>query len=100
MHLIWPDDVRNQQLVAERAAAVMRASGLVVFPTDTVYGLGADPARSEAIQRVYEVKGRPEEKAIIWLVDSLADAEERCEVGEPARRLAEAFWPGGLTLGL
>jgi L-threonylcarbamoyladenylate synthase len=65
-----------------------------------VYGLGADAARADDIERIYQVKGRPDEKAIIWLVDTLDAIESTCEVDQHARHLAEAFWPGALTLVL
>jgi L-threonylcarbamoyladenylate synthase len=71
-----------------------------VYPTDTVYGLGADAARADAIERIYRVKGRPDEKAIIWLVDSVRDVRACCRVNERVERLAERFWPGPLTLVL
>ena len=64
----WPEDTEEQQRLARQAADVMRQGGLVVYPTDTVYGLGCNPMDEAAIRRIYEVKGRPDEKAIIWLV--------------------------------
>lgn len=83
----------------ERALAILRAGGIVAFPTDTVYGLGAlafDPA---AIERLYEAKGREHTKAIAVLVADTADlAKVASSVGEQAARLAAEFWPGPLTL--
>jgi L-threonylcarbamoyladenylate synthase len=81
-----------------QALEVLRAGGLVAFPTDTVYGLGALAFEGEAVARLYQAKGRLTEKAIPILV---GEAEELYRVGEPsemARRLAQAFWPGPLTL--
>jgi L-threonylcarbamoyladenylate synthase len=82
-----------------RAAAVLRRGGLVAFPTETVYGLGADATRERAIERLYAVKGRPSSHPLIvhlgdaaWLDDWTAD------VPDAARRLAARFWPGPLTL--
>jgi L-threonylcarbamoyladenylate synthase len=72
----------------------------VVYPTDTVYGLGADAAQAGAIDRIYHVKGRPDEKAIIWLVGSIREIQTWCRLDERADRLAERFWPGPLTLVL
>jgi len=72
----------------------------VVYPTDTVYGLGCDPLNPDAIRRIYEVKGRPDEKAIIWLVHGLDDVRAWCVVDERAERLAARFWPGALSLVL
>jgi L-threonylcarbamoyladenylate synthase len=96
----WPEDVETQGATAEQAADILRDGGLVVYPTDTVYGLGADAARPDAIDRIYQVKGRPDEKAIIWLVSSIDDVESVCIVDAWARLLADEFWPGPLTLVL
>ena len=84
-----------------RAAEVLRAGGLVAFPTETVYGLGADARSEEAVERVFVVKGRPRFDPLIVHVASvhaLGDLSPR--VDERARRLAEALWPGPLTLVL
>ena len=82
-----------------RAAEILRAGGLVAFPTETVYGLGADASSAEAVARLYRVKGRPADHPVIVHLDSperaLAWARE---VPEEARVLAKAFWPGPLTL--
>jgi len=96
----WPDDIEGRYAVVEQAVQVLHGGGLVVYPTDTVYGLGADPAFPASISRIFEVKGRPDEKAIIWLVDSVNGARAACAVDERAERLAEVFWPGALTLVL
>jgi len=94
----WPQQTAAQSAVATDAAAVLEHGGLVVYPTDTVYGLGALPGDPAAIQRIYEVKGRPDEKAIIWLLAGLGSIEGACEVDSRVSRLTEAFWPGALTL--
>jgi len=82
-----------------QAVDVLRQGGVVAFPTDTVYGVGADVRQPEAIAALYEVKERPLSKAIPVL---LARAEDLCsvarEVPKSAWRLAEQFWPGALTL--
>jgi L-threonylcarbamoyladenylate synthase len=81
----------------ERAAGELRAGGLVAFPTETVYGLGADAENEAAVRRIFEVKGRP---AGHPLIVHLAGAFEGWadEVPETARRLADRFWPGPLTI--
>ncbi|WP_208026896.1 L-threonylcarbamoyladenylate synthase [Rhabdothermincola sediminis] len=83
----------------ERAAAVLRAGGLVAFPTETVYGLGADAVNPAAVRRVFEVKGRPATHPLIVHLGSAA-ALDRWAVDVPpaARLLAEACWPGPLTM--
>jgi L-threonylcarbamoyladenylate synthase len=94
----WPDSPDEQVRVARRAAEIIAGGGLVVYPTDTVYGLGCAPHDADAIRRIYAVKGRPDEKAIIWLVGSLEDARQWVEIDESAEKLAQRFWPGGLSL--
>jgi len=84
----------------ERAVAVLRAGGLVAFPTDTVYGLAALPTDRDAVTRIYEAKGRNAGRPIALL---LSDADRLAEVAElprVARPLVRRFWPGGLTLVL
>jgi L-threonylcarbamoyladenylate synthase len=80
------------------AARVLRDGGLVAFPTETVYGLGADATSDRAVARVYEAKGRPSFNPLIVHVPDLAAAEKLGEFPGLARRVAEAFWPGPLTI--
>jgi L-threonylcarbamoyladenylate synthase len=82
-----------------RAAEILRRGGLVAFPTETVYGLGADASNASAMQRLYEVKRRPAEHPVIVHFAS-ADGAFRWarEVPDGARALAKRFWPGPLTL--
>jgi L-threonylcarbamoyladenylate synthase len=83
------------------AVTVLRRGGLVAFPTETFYGLGADALAPTAVRRVLEVKGRPEGKPLLVLVDSLAMVESLAlEVPARARALIAAHWPGPLTLVL
>jgi tRNA threonylcarbamoyl adenosine modification protein (Sua5/YciO/YrdC/YwlC family) len=74
------------------------AGGLVVIPTDTVYGLGTRPDDPEAVRRVFEAKRRPPELELPVLAPSLEWAATLGELGGPARRLAERFWPGAVTI--
>lgn len=82
------------------AADLLRQGRLVAFPTETVYGLGADAANGLAVAAVFEAKGRPRFNPLIVHVADLAAAERLAILGPLARRLAEAFWPGALTLVL
>ncbi len=83
----------------ERAAQLLRAGGLVAFPTETVYGLGADASSAAAVARLYAVKGRPaDHPVIVHFADAARAFAWAREVPESARRLAERFWPGPLTL--
>jgi L-threonylcarbamoyladenylate synthase len=81
-----------------RAAEVLRAGGLVVFPTETVYGVGADATNPHAVARIFAAKGRPQFNPLISHVLSLADAERHGELHPTARALVEKFWPGPLTI--
>jgi L-threonylcarbamoyladenylate synthase len=83
----------------ERAQQVLRRGGLIAFPTDTVYGLGAEVLNAEAVSRLYRVKGRTQEKAIPVLAANKEDVLKVAQsLPEMARRLADRFWPGPLTL--
>jgi len=84
-----------------RAATILREGGLVAFPTETFYGLGASANDDAAVRRVFDVKGRDESKPLLVLVDSIAMAESlAAEVTEQARELMASHWPGALTLVL
>ena len=84
-----------------RAAEVLRAGGLVAFPTETVYGLGADASSAEAVARLYAAKGRPADHPVIvhFATAEGAFAFAR-EIPDEARELARQFWPGPLTMVL
>src|SRR5436305_1281694 len=82
------------------AARILAEGGLVAFPTETVYGLGADATNAAAIARLYAAKGRPAFNPLIAHVGDLAAARQIGRFDAAAERLAEAFWPGPLTLVL
>lgn len=86
-------------LSLEQAAAILAGGGLVAFPTETVYGLGADAANEAAVAKIFRLKGRPADHPLIVHLPSAAGLGRwAAEVPESARRLAAAFWPGPLTL--
>jgi L-threonylcarbamoyladenylate synthase len=82
------------------AADLLRGGQIVAIPTETVYGLAADASNADAVAHIYAAKGRPDFNPLIVHVPDLAAAEELAEFGPLARQLAEAFWPGALTLVL
>jgi len=84
----------------EAAARCLGQGGLVAFPTETVYGLGADAGNGEAIARLYAAKGRPAFNPLIAHVGDIAAARRIAVFDAAAERLAQAFWPGPLTLVL
>ncbi|BAW00976.1 sua5 protein [Thermus thermophilus] len=84
-----------------KAAETLKGGGLVAFPTDTVWGVLARMEDEAACKRIYEVKGRPEDKPLQVLVADLESALKLADLGTLEKkflRLAEAFWPGGLTV--
>ena len=81
-------------------AALLRSGGLVAFPTETVYGLGADAGDDRAVARIFEAKGRPQFNPLIVHAPDLAAHRAWAVFDDRALRLAEAFWPGALTLVL
>jgi L-threonylcarbamoyladenylate synthase len=83
----------------QKAAEIIRAGGLVVFPTETVYGLGANALDATAVRKIYELKGRPATSPLIVHVASIEQAREvAAEWPAQAERLAQEYWPGPLTL--
>ncbi|MFZ5735130.1 MAG: L-threonylcarbamoyladenylate synthase [Pseudomonadota bacterium] len=85
---------------AATAARCLGMGGLVAFPTETVYGLGADATNADAVARLYEAKGRPSFNPLIAHVDSIEAAHAIAVFDEKSLKLAQAFWPGPLTLVL
>jgi len=85
----------------EKGFKILKEGGVIAFPTDTVYGLGADAFNLKAVERVYEIKNRPEHLPLPLLISDIA---QLTTVAEPAFGtvwfLAKRFWPGGLTLVL
>ncbi len=82
----------------EKAARIIKAGGLVAFPTETVYGLGADAQNGIAIAKVYAAKGRPAFNPLIVHVANLQQAKRFAKIDATALKLAAAFWPGPLSL--
>jgi L-threonylcarbamoyladenylate synthase len=101
-----PDDLPNFQVLeaspeaVHEGARVIRAGGLVAFPTETVYGLGADATNDRAVATIFDIKGRPQFNPLIIHVKDEIQAAEIVQFDERAQALAHAFWPGALTLVL
>jgi L-threonylcarbamoyladenylate synthase len=93
------DPLNPESEAVERAAAIIRAEGLVALPTDTFYGLAADPRHVAAVQRVFAVKGRHAGQPLPLVAADLAQLQSALGPLSPsARALADCFWPGPLTL--
>ncbi|MDF2925859.1 MAG: translation factor [Paenibacillaceae bacterium] len=96
-----PDDYNPQHEAILEAAVMLREGKQVGFPTETVYGLGADARNTEAVEGIFLAKGRPSDNPLIVHIADMTMLEELSDqVDEVSRRLAEAFWPGPLTLVL
>ena len=93
---------QNKERIREyvhAAGQIICQGGLVAFPTETVYGLGADALNPQASRRIYEAKGRPSDNPLIVHISSMEALEQiAVRVPEQARKLAEIFWPGPLTM--
>lgn len=93
------DPENIDQSIIKEAANIINSGGIVVFPTETVYGIGADAFNEEAVDKIFEAKGRPQDNPLIVHIseiDELYDLAE--EVPENAKKLAKKFWPGPLTM--
>ena len=89
--------IKDEEL--SEAAAIIRRGGLVAFPTETVYGLGANALDEEAARKIYAAKGRPSDNPLIAHISCLKELEPLVsEIPEAGRKLAEKFWPGPLTM--
>ena len=85
----------------DQILSFLRAGGVIGFPTDTAYGLGADPFQESAVRRIFEIKGRPETKPILVLVDSMSMLKQIADcsrISDTTELLARRFWPGPLTM--
>ncbi len=89
---------QNYKELINKAAGIIKSGGLVAFPTETVYGLGANALDDQAVARIFEAKGRPQDNPIIVHVNGLAMAERVAQINKKAGMLAEEFWPGPLSI--
>lgn len=89
----------NEDEVIREAGEVLKSGGLVAFPTETVYGLGGDALKEDAARKIYSAKGRPSDNPLIVHIADIGALDELAsEIPECAYKLAEAFWPGPLTM--
>ncbi|MCZ6837051.1 MAG: L-threonylcarbamoyladenylate synthase [Planctomycetota bacterium] len=96
-----PRIVQADRQGIEKAVAILRADGVVAFPTETVYGLGADTFNVQSVEQVYLLKGRPDDNPLIAHVSDVSTAKSLVETwDEWAQLLAQRFWPGPLTMVL
>lgn len=82
----------------QKASRIVSDGGIIVFPTDTVYGVGCNPFNKKAVDKIYKIKNRPKSKPFPILVYSMKEANQIADFDSDSQRLAEKFWPGPLTL--
>ncbi len=80
------------------ACAAINSGGVIIFPTDTVYGIGCSPFKNKAINRVYKIKGRDTAKQLPVLANSYDDLAKFCQFDSRHKKLADKFWPGPVTM--
>lgn len=96
--IVTIDDLQDHAADLQEAGRIIRAGGLVVFPTETVYGLGGNGTDADAAQKIYAAKGRPSDNPLIIHIETPSDAEKYCVTNEFYYRLADRFMPGPLTV--
>lgn len=82
----------------QKASRVVSDGGIIIFPTDTVYGVGCDPFNKKSVDKIYKIKNRPKSKPFPILVYSMKEANQIADFDLDSQRMAEKFWPGPLTL--
>lgn len=83
---------------AEKAALILNQGGVIVYPTETLYGIGALASNNDAVERIFEIKGRPHGKPIPLLIKNLEMLSTIAEGSQLASSMAEEYWPGALTI--
>lgn len=92
-------DPAHTERAYSRCRDVIRAGGVIAYPTDTVYGLGADPKNIRAVRKLFSIKGRQADRPILLLIKDASEVRDwASEVNPAAERLMKKFWPGPLTL--
>ena len=87
-----------ESMIAE-TQKVLKGGGVIAFPTDTFFGLGANPYNTKAVDKIYSIKGRDPEKPLLLLIDSILKLDGLVEeISEASAKLIESFWPGPLTI--
>jgi L-threonylcarbamoyladenylate synthase len=90
-------DSKNKDHIM-KCGELIRNGGIIVFPTDTIYGLGCDPYNNTAVERIFQIKKRPKDKPLPLLTSNIKSVEKIISLNNIGRKLAEHFWPGPLTI--
>jgi L-threonylcarbamoyladenylate synthase len=81
-----------------KCASFVSAGGVIVYPTDTIYGIGCNPYNDNSVERIFNIKGRSKKKPLPILASNIHDVEKIVSLGKIGKLLAKKFWPGGLTI--
>src|SRR5579872_3564444 len=85
----------------QKAIEILKNGGIGIFPTDTVYGIGCRLDNEDSLKKLFKIRNRPQEKAVLAVVDSVEMAEKYVKISDDVRsKLINKFWPGGLTIVL
>lgn len=95
---INPENLRESRQVIEEAVSVIKSGGVIVFPTDTVYGLGADATNESAVRRIFKIKQRPEDKPVPLLISDLEMAKKLSYFDKRVEEILLSAWPGPVTV--
>ena len=79
-------------------ASFVIAGGVIVYPTDTIYGIGCNPYNDDSVERIFKIKGRNKKKPLPILASNINDVEKIVSLGKIGKLLAKRYWPGGLTI--
>jgi L-threonylcarbamoyladenylate synthase len=90
-------DSKNKDHII-KCGELIRNGGIIVFPTDTIYGLGCDPYNNRAVEKIFQIKKRTKDKPLPLLTSDIKSAEKIISFNDIGRKLAEHFWPGPLTI--
>ena len=96
---VKPSNPESWESMIAETQKVLKGGGVIAFPTDTFYGLGANPYNTKAVDKIYSIKGRDPEKPLLLLIDSILKLDDLAEeISEASAKLIESFWPGPLTM--
>ena len=96
---VKPSNPESWESMIAETQKVLKGGGVIAFPTDTFFGLGANPYNTKAVDKIYSIKGRDPEKPLLLLIDSTLKLDGLVEeISEASAKLIESFWPGPLTM--
>ena len=96
---VKPSNPESWESMIAETQKVLKGGGVIAFPTDTFFGLGANPYNTKAVDKIYSIKGRDTEKPLLLLIDSILKLDDLAEeISEASAKLIESFWPGPLTM--